>query len=116
MKLAAAQEELAQWPKWCAIEVMIRNPQVAEVVTHWEERAERAERENADLRQQLDASCNAEELRQVREENAALRELVDEIISCHADPESPWFNDCNQNRECQWCVEAKAARTGEKHD
>jgi hypothetical protein len=38
------------------------------------DRIEELERENADLRMQLDASCNAEELRQVRAENAALKE------------------------------------------
>ena len=38
------------------------------------DRLEKLERENARLQMELDASCNAEELRQVRVENAALRE------------------------------------------
>ena len=38
----------------------------------------RLERENTRLQMELDGSCNAEELRQVRAENAALREWVKE--------------------------------------
>ena len=37
------------------------------------DRLEELERENARLQMELDASCNAEELRQVRAQNAALR-------------------------------------------
>lgn len=38
------------------------------------QKMQQLERENARLQMELDASCNAEELRQVRAENAALRE------------------------------------------
>jgi hypothetical protein len=40
-------------------------------------RIEELELENARQQMELDASCNAEELRQVRAENARLREVLD---------------------------------------
>jgi hypothetical protein len=49
------------------------NLDYAKVADEAADRIEELERENADLRMQLDASCNAEELRQVRAENAALK-------------------------------------------
>ncbi len=44
-------------------------------------------RENARLQMELDASCNAEELRQVRAENARLREAVLRCVPCKAQEE-----------------------------
>jgi hypothetical protein len=41
-------------------------------------RLDELDRENARLRMELDASCNAEELRQVRAENARLRDALNE--------------------------------------
>jgi hypothetical protein len=40
------------------------------------------ERENARLQMELDSSCNAEELRQVREDNKRLRECLQEMYDC----------------------------------
>jgi hypothetical protein len=40
-------------------------------------------RENGRLRMALDASCNAEELRQVRAENAALQAALDQQANYH---------------------------------
>ena len=35
--------------------------------------------------------------------------LVREVLAQHADPESPWFNDCSEGKLCLWCENAKAA-------
>lgn len=36
-------EEIAQWKTWGIIEIAVRNPNVAEYIKHWEERAVKAE-------------------------------------------------------------------------
>ena len=56
----------------------------------------------------LHAESIAESLDQLREEHEQLAELVEEIVDSHADPDSPFFNDCNPEELCAWCVEAKA--------
>jgi hypothetical protein len=43
------------------------------------------ERENARLQMELDASCNAEEMRQVRAENAVLRSALDQQANYQRD-------------------------------
>ena len=48
-----------------------------------EDRNEVLEVENARLQLELDASCNAEELRQARAENAALKKLIDDPNAMH---------------------------------
>jgi hypothetical protein len=52
------------------------NAAVAEEVAERDVRIAQVERERADLQMQLDASCNAEELRQARAERDALRAEV----------------------------------------
>jgi len=42
-KPPTAEEVDKQWREWCAIEVAVRNPAVAESLRHWEERALKAE-------------------------------------------------------------------------
>jgi len=54
---------------------------------------EELERKNARLQMELDASCNAEELRQVREHNARLREALK-----WAEPYVPKRADCETRR------------------
>ena len=48
------KRELAHLTSSGIIEIAVRNPNVAEYMRHWEERAEKAEAENARLREALD--------------------------------------------------------------
>ena len=57
-----------------------------------QDRNEVLEVENASLQLELDASCNAEELRQVRAENAALRELLHRSLFWLDDYDSRQFS------------------------
>ena len=50
------------------------------------------EKENMGLREELDCSCNAEELRQVRAENARLREAINAFCSGQAWADESWKN------------------------
>jgi 8-oxo-dGTP diphosphatase len=47
---SAFEQELQQWKTWGVIEIAVRNPNVAEYMSHWEGRAEKAEAENVTLR------------------------------------------------------------------
>ena len=58
------------------------------------------EAERDEIGAELDA-CEAECKR--------LAGLVREVLAQHADPESPWFNDCAPGKLCLWCENAKAA-------
>jgi hypothetical protein len=59
-------------PRTDAFEALLDRP------SNWWDLARELERENARLQMELDASCNAEEMRQVRAENATLRAAVDQ--------------------------------------
>ena len=45
----------------------------------------------------------------LEQDKKRLSDLVREVISDHADPESPWYNECEacNNEVCAWCSEAK---------
>jgi hypothetical protein len=47
-------EELEQWKTWGVVEIAVRNPNVAEYMKHWEERATKAEAEVASLKKYID--------------------------------------------------------------
>ena len=51
-------------------------------VEHHQNHCDDLIKENARLRMELDASCNAEELRQVRAENGALRQALEDMPTC----------------------------------
>lgn len=46
--------ELKQWRTWNIVEIAVRNEQVAQYVTHWENRAEKAEAELAEAKTNAD--------------------------------------------------------------
>ena len=54
------------------------------------EQRNKLERENARLQMELDASCNAEELRQVRAENAALKVDRDRLLALGETEQTIW--------------------------
>lgn len=59
------RNEVALFRSAGIVEIAVRNPSVAEYMRHWEGRAEKAERENADLRRQLaESHARVEELKQ----------------------------------------------------
>lgn len=35
-----------------------------------------------------------------------LKALVQDTLDSHADPESPWYNDCTAETRCAWCDRA----------
>ena len=52
-RTAALEKQLAQWESWGIVEIASRNPSIADYCKHWEGRAEKAERENRELRARL---------------------------------------------------------------
>lgn len=62
-EICVMENELSTFRTAGIIEIAVRNPAVAEYMRHWEGRAEKAERECAELREQLrhptDAECYA---------------------------------------------------------
>ena len=46
-------------------------------------------------------------------ENKRLRELVQEELGAHCDPEMHWYNDCDTD-PCLWCSNARAVLEGER--
>ena len=56
------------------------------------------------------AYCGCVTHRRLKAEIAALRELVKQVLADHADPQSPYYNDCDApNIMCDWCGQATKA-------
>jgi hypothetical protein len=46
--------------------------------------------------------------------NSKYHGLVEEVMQSHADPDGPNYNECDQGRMCQWCVDANLANKSER--
>jgi len=55
---------------------------------------------------------NSEMLVAICSELTAARELLSEIYKEHRDPNSAYYNNCDNGEDCQWCVEAEEIING----
>lgn len=85
-RLEQLERENADFRTWGIIEIATRNPNVAEYMTHWEARAEKAEAENEALRARLQTV--EAETRELRARNDPMRVLGDPRVGVTIDEAS----------------------------